>query len=605
MSENTMFDWALYYAALGLKVFPIKPGQKSPPMVADWPKAATADPAALSAWWGRWPGANLGVVMGGGLVDIETDVKPEANGEQSLAAWANSARVAIPPTWSFKSGGGGVHRLFRCAGDIPSKVNILPAVDIRGGSGYAVFPPSVHPSGVRYEWLPGCSPTDLPGGPAPVPPELFFLLAEDNKAPLEVPAEIIEGNRNDTLFRLACKLRQTGLEEEEILGAVRTLNERRCSPPLDDAEIETICRQAAGYKAGDLPGAAPATTGPLLVPMTDVEAKEARYLISPYLPRGMMTIMGGVSGSGKTYLALSWAAAISNGQRLPFQDLTSPAPPRGYVYYFTQENDPNVILRPRLDLMGADLSKIFIQASSGVTYDRLTLNDPRLEIAAGQYPPTLIVFDPIQSYLGGGVDMNKAERVRPVLDWLGDYAKRHDCAVILVSHMSKPGKGESSALDRLLGSSDFRNAARSIIVVGRDPEDKETRVFAHGKNSIGEPGASQKYHISGAGVTYDGPCDLTADEIIKQSATARNKPAVTLSNAMQLLQNIMEPDGYVTLEDVEAMKAGAGIAKSTLYDARKELAIRSISIGQPPNRKTWWLRGDVDVEKFKRDKGSL
>ena len=198
--------------------------------------------------------------------------------------------------------------------------------------------------------------------------------------------------------------------------------------------------------------------------------------------------------------------------------------------------------------------------------------------------------------------MNKAERVRPVLDWLGDYAKRHDCTVVLISHMSKPGKGESSALDRLLGSSDFRNAARSIVVVGRDPEDRETRVFAHGKNSIGEPGSSQKYHIGGAGVTYDGPCDLTADDIIKQSATARNKPAVTLSNAMQLLQNIMEPDGYATLENVEALQAGAGISNGTLYNARKELAIKSISIGQPPNRKTWWLRYDVDVEKFKRDR---
>lgn len=598
-----MLDWARYYAALGLRVFPIKPGQKSPPLVPEWPKAATADPVALSSWWERWPEANLGVAMGSGLVDIETDVKPGAHGEQSLAAWASETRVTIPPTWSFRSGGGGVHRLFRCAGDVPNKVNVLPAVDIRGGSGYAVFPPSLHPSGPRYEWLPGCSPADLPGGPAPVPPELFFLLAEDGKAPLEVPTEIIEGNRNDTLFRLACRLRQAGLEEEEILGAVRTLNDRRCSPPLEDAEIDTICRQAAGYKAGALPGAAPAAAGPLLVPMTTVEPKEASYLISPYLPRGMLAIMGGVSGSGKTYLALSWAAAISNGRRLPFQDRTSPTPPSGYVYYFTQENDPNTVIRPRLDLLGADLSKILIQASSGTTYDRLTLNDPRLEIAAEQYPPTMIIFDPIQSYLGGGVDMCRAEQVRPVLDWMGDYAKRHDCTIVLVSHMSKPGRGESSALDRLLGSSDFRNAARSIIVVGRDPEDRETRVFAHGKNSIGIPGGSQKYHISGSGVTYGGPCNLTADDIIKQSATARNKPAVTLSNAMQLLQNLMEPDGYAALEDVEALQAGAGISQRTMYNARKELNMKSISVGQPPNRKTWWLRYDVDVEKFKTEHG--
>lgn len=65
----------------------------------------------------------------------------------------------------------------------------------------------------------------------------------------------------------------------------------------------------------------------------------------------------------------------------------------------------------------------------------------------------------------------------------------------------------------------------------------------------------------------------------------------------------MEPDGYAALEDVEALQAGAGISRQTMYNARKELAIQSVSIGQPPNRKTWWLRYDVDVAKFKNDHG--
>lgn len=151
--------------------------------------------------------------------------------------------------------------------------------------------------------------------------------------------------------------------------------------------------------------------------------------------------------------------------------------------------------------------------------------------------------------------MNKAEKVRPVLDWLGDYAKRHNCTVVLVSHMSKPGVGNSSALDRLLGSSDFRNAARSVVIAGRDPNDKETRIFAHGKNSIGEPGSSQKYHISSQGVTYDGPSDLTADDIIKQAEPqGRNKPAVTLTAAMDKLEELLGKDGYATLRQIETMQ---------------------------------------------------
>lgn len=352
-----------------------------------------------------------------------------------------------------------------------------------------------------------------------------------------------------------------------------------------------------------VPTAEPQSEGehkpPILMPMSGVEAREPSYLISPYLPEGMLAIMGGVSGSGKTYLALSWSAAVSNGQRLPFQRQSDPAPPAGYVYYFTQENDPNTVIRPRLDLLGANLDRILIQASTGGTYEPLTMNDPRLEEAAKEYPPSLVIFDPIQSYLGNGVDMSRAEQVRPTLDWLGDYAKRHKCSVVLISHMSKPGRGEASALDRLLGSSDFRNAARSIVIVGRDPSDRETRVFAHGKNSIGEPGPSQRYHITRRGITYDGPSELTADDIIKQSAQTRDKPAATLTATMAKLEELLGAEGWATLEQVETWQTMEGIAKTTLYRAKSELALRTVSIGKPPNRTTWWLRPDIDVEWFK------
>lgn len=359
-------------------------------------------------------------------------------------------------------------------------------------------------------------------------------------------------------------------------------------------------------KGGDVfgratPQEAKVQAGPLLVPMARVEARQASYLISPYLPRGMLAIMGGISGVGKTFLVLSWAAAVSNGQRLPFQKYFEPNPPAGYVYYFTQENDPNIVIRPRLDMLGADMDKILIQAQSGAAYEPLTLNDPRLEEAAKEYPPALVIFDPIQSYLGAGVEMNKANEVRPILDGLGDFAKRHNCTVVLVSHMSKPGVGNSSALDRLLGSSDFRNAARSIIVVGHDPEDKDSRVFAHGKNSIGEPGPSQRYHIDGKrGVIYDGECDLTADDIVKQAQPgARAKPSVTLTAARKMLEELLGPEGCATLEQVETLQETADISRSTLYNAKKELAVQTVSIGQPPKRQTWWLLPEIDAAQFK------
>ena len=49
-------------------------------------------------------------------------------------------------------------------------------------------------------------------------------------------------------------------------------------------------------------------------PMADVETRQAEYLIEPYLPLDAITILAGVAGMGKTWLALKWAADISTGR---------------------------------------------------------------------------------------------------------------------------------------------------------------------------------------------------------------------------------------------------------------------------------------------------
>ena len=68
---------------------------------------------------------------------------------------------------------------------------------------------------------------------------------------------------------------------------------------------------------------------------------------------------------------------------------------------------------------------------------------------------------------------------------------------------------------------------------------------------------------------------------------------------MDKLEELLGDEGWATLEQVETWQTLEGIAKSTLYNARKELALQTVSIGKPPHRTTWWLRSDVDVNWFK------
>lgn len=156
-------------------------------------------------------------------------------------------------------------------------------------------------------------------------------------------------------------------------------------------------------------------------PASAFAPERAAYLVQPYLPRGMVSILGGVSAAGKTSLALDVCARLTRGAA--FAPDTPPQPP-ATVLYLTAENDPNKVLRPRAEAMGADLDRLYFQ--DGASY---SMGDEELAALCRVYRPALLVFDPIQSYLGQGVQMNRAEQVRPLLDHLGALAKELDMAV--------------------------------------------------------------------------------------------------------------------------------------------------------------------------------
>lgn len=321
---------------------------------------------------------------------------------------------------------------------------------------------------------------------------------------------------------------------------------------------------------------------PRIRPACEFAPEQAEYLVEPYLPKGMITILGGVSGAGKTSLALDICARVSRG------DGSSP------VLYLTAENDPNKVLRPRAEAMGADLQRLYFQ--DGASY---AMGDEELAALCRSLRPALIVFDPIQSYLGQGVQMNRAEQVRPLLDGLGALAKELDMAVVLISHMSKPGPGVASALDRLLGSSDFRNAARSILIVGKDPDHPDTRVAAHAKNSLGVPGESQQYHICENGtVAYDGPCALTADRIIRDTGDAqpRTRPAAALGTAVEVLDKQLSFVGWVEHAEVERLCARHGFSERTMRRAREALGLKVFQSGKVPDRHTFWYRSELSED---------
>ena len=64
-------------------------------------------------------------------------------------------------------------------------------------------------------------------------------------------------------------------------------------------------------------------------------------------------------------------------------------------------------VKPRLELAGADCEKILVIDERDKS---LSMADERLEEALAKTGTKVLILDPIQAYLGGGMDMNRAMR---------------------------------------------------------------------------------------------------------------------------------------------------------------------------------------------------
>ena len=146
-----------------------------------------------------------------------------------------------------------------------------------------------------------------------------------------------------------------------------------------------------------------------LISMSDVPSEEVSWLWYPYIPLGKVTIIQGDPGEGKTTFVLAVAAALTRGVALPESGRASP--PMNVIYQ-TAEDGLGDTIKPRLEALGADCSRVLVIDES---QRELTLSDQRLEQAIRQTHAGLLVIDPIQAYLGCDVDMHRANEVRPIL----------------------------------------------------------------------------------------------------------------------------------------------------------------------------------------------
>ena len=124
------------------------------PRILEWQKHASAELDCVRRWWAKWPRAGIGVATGKQSRVWVLDL----DGDEALAWYKDQCRAhGLTKTRGAKTGRGR-HLWWRWPDDAEVTIRntqkqIRPGVDVRGEGGYVVVPPTMHRSGVRYEWL--------------------------------------------------------------------------------------------------------------------------------------------------------------------------------------------------------------------------------------------------------------------------------------------------------------------------------------------------------------------------------------------------------------------------------------------------------------------
>ena len=317
-----------------------------------------------------------------------------------------------------------------------------------------------------------------------------------------------------------------------------------------------------------------------MIKMSEVQSQEVSWLWYPFIPYGKLTIIQGDPGDGKTTLVLNIAAWLSKGEGLDSEmKLSEPV----NVIYQSAEDGLADTVKPRLELAGADCERILVIDEKEKS---LSMVDERLEKAIVQTKARMLILDPIQAYLGGGMDMNRANEARDMTKKLGALAEKHQCAIVLIGHMNKAA-GNKAAY-RGMGSIDFFAVARSVLLVGRVEGEPNIRAVVQIKNNLAAFGHPKAFALSEDGFQWLGDYEITADEVLGGIAPKANK----MEQAKRLLRELALTSDAIQSNEIFDMADEQGISKRTVENAKRELGIRARKI----NNSWYW-----ELDKVKPD----
>lgn len=443
----------------------------------------------IRSWFSQRFEPNIAMVTG----KISNRFVVDIDGAEGLAAIGKHG--VLPRTRTVRTGRpGGTHYHYHSPSGlvIPSKVGLVPRVDVRGEGGIAVVPPSLHPSGSRYEWDQDTMDYDFAEPPLWL---LDLLLSpekqDDHHPPLDVAATlngVPEGERDTTLFRLASKLRAVDIPRE-IAERLILEAAANCDPPFPEAEARAKVASAykryqpnpgvpdSGQVASQVKGSR--SSSPTTFTATELATRvfpEPKMVVPGILVEGG-AILAGPPKIGKSWLMLDISIAVAEGG-LALGALEVEA---GDVLYLALEDGERRLQKRLKAHLGDEPHPDRLHlATSWPAFDQGGLGALDEWLAA--HPDTrLVIIDTLKrvrprEQRGASVYGQDYDAIAP----LADLARLRGICILVVHHTRK--LSAEDPMDRVSGSLGLSGAADCVLVLRRPRGERVATLMIMGRD---------------------------------------------------------------------------------------------------------------------------
>ena len=584
----------------GLRYIPLWWGKKKP-SIPKWKPYQTTAPTneEKASWFHEDKPSNIAALCGSasnGLIALDFNTPDggiEFFGEEQ---W----QKVLESTFVIKTARG--HRVLLRT-DAPqgneywNKDDTNAWLEIKGEGSYCLLPPSLHDTGVFYESI---------GAECVVKPKNNYMATihqriealglktqgkqESSKG--ERPKEkkphwatealrgVDKGSRQTTAARLVGYFRQR-LPEDITLSLMEDWGQR-CNPPCQGNDdpvnikqtVSSIYSQYSEHKTLDIISLPTLLNGSMDNP---------GELVSGILPTAGVCVIAGEPGTGKTWLILTLARDVSQGNTF----LNRFATEQGTVLIIDEESGKHRlhkrILRlgmpPELPILLSIMKVVNLSDPDWINAFRQEIEDKK---------PRLVVMDSLVRMHRG--DENTASEMAKLFSALTQLREEFGCSFLLTHHLRKRSQQRSlnTLEQRLRGSSDI--AAYADTILGLDKVDKRI-VLSQLKNRDGE-------FFKPLALGIDDVEDDRTEVVVLAEV---DEEADKLKLARGIIRQTLKEKSALREELVSLAKA-EGISERTMADSLKSLIDAGEVSRQPEGRKTRYeIKNDPKITTHATD----